>query len=54
MIHFAISKGFNVGSTFPHKDIHQQTWYSADSRTAYQIDHVLISNRLRSAITSEH
>jgi len=26
-------------------------WYSADGRTANQIDHVLISNRFRSAIT---
>jgi len=52
MIQFAISKGFNVRSTtFPHKDIHKETWSSADSRTANQIDHVLISNRFRSAIT---
>jgi len=50
-IQFTISKGFNVGSTtFPHKNTHQQTWYSADGRTANQIDHVLTSNRLRSAI----
>jgi hypothetical protein len=51
MIQFKISKGFNIGSTtFLHKDIHQQTWYSADGRRVNQIDHVLISNRLRSAI----
>jgi endonuclease/exonuclease/phosphatase family metal-dependent hydrolase len=35
----------------PHKDIHKETWYSADSRTANQIDHILISNRFRSAVT---
>ena len=52
MIQFAISKGLNVRSTtFPHKDIHKETWYSADGRTANQIDHVLISNRFRRAIT---
>jgi len=27
MIQFTISKGFNVRSTtFPHKDIHKETW----------------------------
>jgi len=52
MIQFAISKGFNVRSTtFPHKDIHRETWYSADSGTVNQIDHIFISNRFRSAIT---
>ena len=51
MIQFAISKGLNVRNTFPHKDIYEETWYSADGRTANQIDHVLISNRFRNAIT---
>jgi len=52
MIQFAISKGSNVRTTtFPHKDIHKETWYSADGMTVNQIDHVLISNRFRSAIT---
>jgi hypothetical protein len=47
-----ISKGLNVRSTtFPHKDIYKEIWYSADGRTVNQIDHVLISNRFRSAIT---
>ena len=52
MIQFAVSKGLNVRSTtFPHKDIHKDTRYTADGRTANQIDHVLICNRFRSAIT---
>jgi exonuclease III len=51
VIQFAICKGLNVRSTtFSHKDIHKETWYSADGRTANQIDHVLVSNRFRSAI----
>jgi len=52
MIQFTLSKGFNVkNTTFPRKDIHKETWYSADGRTVNQIDYVLISNRFRSAIT---
>jgi hypothetical protein len=27
---------------FPNKDIHKETWYSADSRTANQTDHILL------------
>ena len=45
MIQFTVSNGLNVSSTtFPHKDIHKQTWYSANGRIANQIDHVLVSN----------
>jgi hypothetical protein len=52
MIQFVIPKGLNVRSTtFPHKDIHKETRYSADGRIVDQTDNVLISNRLRSAIT---
>jgi len=30
IMQFAMSKGFNVRrTTFPHKDIHKETWYSA-------------------------
>jgi len=53
MLQFTIPKGFNVRSTtFPYKDIHKETRHSADSRKANQIDHVLISNRFRIAITN--
>jgi len=47
MLQFTISKAFNVtSSTFPHKDIHKEIWYSAEGRTANQTDQVLISNDL--------
>ena len=52
MIQFAISNGLNVRSTtFQHKDIHKETWYSAEGSTVNQIDQVLISNRFRCTIT---
>ena len=52
MIQFVVSHGLNVRSTmFPHKDIHKETWHWADGTTANQTDHVLISDRFRSAIT---
>ena len=52
MIQFAISNGLNIRSTtFPHKGIHKEAWYSADGRTGSQIDHILISNRFMSEIT---
>ena len=55
MIQFAISDGLNVRSTtFPHKDIHKETWYSADGRTVNQIDRILISKRFRSTKGTRH
>ena len=51
MIHFEVSKCLNVRSVkFPHKNIHKETWYSAVGRTVNQIDRVLTSNRVRSAV----
>jgi len=51
MIQSAISNGLNVSTTFQYKDIQRETGYSADGRMANQTEHVLISNRFRSAIT---
>jgi len=49
---FAISNSLNVRSIiFPNKDIHKETLYSAEGRTANQTDYVFIDDRFRSAIT---
>jgi len=46
-----IYKGLNVRSRmFPHRDIHRETWYSADGRTMNLIYRVFISKRFRRAI----
>jgi hypothetical protein len=43
-----VSEGLNVRSTtFPHKDIHKETWYLADGRAANHTGHNLISNRFK-------
>jgi hypothetical protein len=51
MIQLAIPKCLNVSAIFPHKDIHKETRYSSDCRTAIRTDHVLISNGFRIAVT---
>ena len=38
------------GTTFQHKAIHKETWNSPDGNTKNQIDHILISQRFRSAL----
>jgi hypothetical protein len=46
---FATSKNLIVKSTtFPHHDIHKQTWTSPDGVTRNQLDHVLIDKRRHS------
>ena len=50
-MNFATSKNLIVKSTtFPHRDIHKQTWTSPDGMTHNQIDHILIDNRRQSSI----
>jgi len=52
IIQLPVSKWLNVRcTTFLQKDTHKETWYSAYGKTAKQIDHILISNRFRNAIT---
>jgi len=35
---------------FPHRNLHQYTWTSSDSKTHNQIDHVLIDRRWHSSV----
>ena len=39
-----------TGTLFQYKDIHNATWVSANGRVKNQIDHLLISRQLRSAV----
>ena len=51
-MNFATSKNLIVKSTtFPHRDIHKQTWTSPDGMTHIQIDHILTDKRRQSSIS---
>ena len=39
-----------TGTLFQHKDIHKATWVSANRTVKNQIDHLLISRQLKSAV----
>ena len=48
---FSVANGLVItGTLFQHKDIHEATWVSANRRVKNQIDHLLISRRLKSAV----
>ena len=48
---FSMANGLVIrGTLFQHKDIHKATWVSANGRVKNQIDHLLISRQLRSAV----
>ncbi|XP_039282916.1 uncharacterized protein LOC120351043 [Nilaparvata lugens] len=51
LINFAASKGMVISSTsFPRKNIHEETWVSPDMATYNQIDYVMIDGRHRSNV----
>lgn len=51
LINFAMARDMVVSSTtFPHKNIHKQTWVSLDGRTRNQIDHVVVDGRFKRCI----
>ena len=48
---YSVANGLVItGTLFQHKDIHKATWVSANGRVKNQIDHLLISTRLKSAV----
>ena len=48
---FSVANGMVItGTLFQHKDIHKATWVSANGRVKNQIDHLLISRQLKSAV----
>ena len=51
LVNFATSKNVILKSTtFPHRDIHKQTWTSPDGMTHNEIDHISIDKRRQSSI----
>ncbi|KAL4141595.1 hypothetical protein QTP88_004211 [Uroleucon formosanum] len=51
LINFAMARDMVVSSnTFPHKNIHKQTWVSPDGRTRNQIDHIVVDDRFKRCI----
>ena len=50
LVNFATSKNLIVkNTTFPHRNIHKQTWTSPDGLTHNQTDHILIDKRRQSS-----
>ena len=48
---FSMANGLVItGTLFQYKDIHKATWVSANRKVKNQIDHLLISRQLRSAV----
>lgn len=51
LINFAMTRNMVVSSTtFPHKDIHKETWVSPSGQIKNQIDHVIVNRRIKKCI----
>lgn len=51
LVNFTMTRNMVVSSTtFPHKDIHKQTWISLTAQTKYQIVYVIIDRRFKRCI----
>ena len=51
LVEFCLNNNRVIGGTiFPHKNIYELTWKTADGRTIYQIDHVITNKKWRTSL----
>ncbi|KAL4153361.1 hypothetical protein QTP88_001194 [Uroleucon formosanum] len=51
LVNFAMTRSMILSSTtFPHKDIHKETWISPSGQIKNQIDHVIVDRRFKRCV----